>query len=162
MKVKDYSVFAERLKKLLDERNISQAELARRFETTTTTVFRWTKGNSKPHKEVVKSIAIFLGVRFEYLNGDDDFKNEDVIIEAHKNMTDAEMADNITNSLNILSGSAAELKQIETMLNSSMFSKYNFQKNIKDKAHFYYYIKSTIDTSIEVYLKCFNSQPEKT
>lgn len=61
--------FSHRLTKALDYRKMSQADLARAMNTSTTNVSRWVKGErEQPRADKVSQIAAVLGCSFEWLS----------------------------------------------------------------------------------------------
>ena len=61
--------FGERLKKLREERSISQSELARRLETSPRMVLRWEKSEVKPSADHLVNISKNLGVSVDEILG---------------------------------------------------------------------------------------------
>lgn len=61
--------FAERVKFLRDEVNISQAELASRLHISCGTVGNWETGNRVPRGELLEAVADFFNVDIDYLLG---------------------------------------------------------------------------------------------
>lgn len=49
------------------QRNFSQAEVARAFVVTRTTVWGWEKGEAKPDAETMERLADYFGVRSAWL-----------------------------------------------------------------------------------------------
>lgn len=70
------NVFAERLSQLLEMKNISQAELARRAGLSKSTISHYVKGDWKGKQEAVYSIATALNCRVEWLQGYDDWMQD--------------------------------------------------------------------------------------
>ncbi len=60
------SIFAQNLSTLMEERGLSQSELARRLETSQSTVNRWINGTN-PRKKQLRELAEVLSVRMEWL-----------------------------------------------------------------------------------------------
>jgi transcriptional regulator with XRE-family HTH domain len=63
------SVFGERLKKLREQRSLSQEEFGRIFQVAQTTIGMYEKGNREPNFEKLKQFADFFGVSIDYLIG---------------------------------------------------------------------------------------------
>lgn len=61
--------FKERLRKLRLEKDMTQADLAKIFEVSTTTIASWEQGRSRPNIQEIAEIAIFFGVSVDYLLG---------------------------------------------------------------------------------------------
>lgn len=59
--------FPDRLKGLLEERGISQRELARRLGLSNVSVNQWVKGVAKPSRDTVPELCSVLGVTPSYL-----------------------------------------------------------------------------------------------
>lgn len=71
--------FAENLAFLLDEKGVSQVELARALNVATGTVSGWVNGAKYPRIDIMQKIAEFLGVRMSILverDGRDVFETE--------------------------------------------------------------------------------------
>lgn len=68
--------FSIRIKKLREERELSQAKLALGLGTFQQTVDRWEKNKIEPDIEMILKIAIFFNVSTDYLLGltDDMYK----------------------------------------------------------------------------------------
>lgn len=62
-------VFAERLKELLDDNDVSQARLAKAMETTPQAISSYVKGKTTPDYDMLCNIAEYLGVTTDYLLG---------------------------------------------------------------------------------------------
>jgi transcriptional regulator with XRE-family HTH domain len=66
------SVFAERLGRVLEYQNLSQAELARQLNVSRATVHAWCTGSAQPLLGRFEELADVLGVRKAYLLGEED------------------------------------------------------------------------------------------
>jgi len=62
-------VFAERLKELRIDKNLSQRQLAKELGFTQPAIARWESNSQVPNIEVAKEIAIYFGVSIDYLCG---------------------------------------------------------------------------------------------
>ena len=62
-------VFAERLRELRQERNLSMKQLARELNTTDAAISNWENGINEPKISYLKLIAEFFGVSADYLLG---------------------------------------------------------------------------------------------
>lgn len=62
-------VFAERLKELLEDKNVSQARLAKSMETTPQAISSYVKGKTTPDYDMLCNIAEYFGVTTDYLLG---------------------------------------------------------------------------------------------
>jgi len=65
-------IFAERLKELRKDKNVSILKLAKELGVSDTTVGRWEKGSIIPTIDNLKNIAIYFGVSADYLIGLED------------------------------------------------------------------------------------------
>ena len=60
-------MFGNKLKKLRNSKQISQAELAGYFDVAQQTVGKWEKGLVYPNIETLKKMSVFFGVSIDYL-----------------------------------------------------------------------------------------------
>ena len=65
----------ERLKGLRLEKNMTQIDLAKEFNTTHSTINRYEKGIHQPDTETLNKFADFFSVSTDYLLGRTDIKN---------------------------------------------------------------------------------------
>ena len=86
--------FASRLKRTLDERQMSQAELAARIGKGKSSVSQYLSGKNIPKDDVQKKIAEVLDCTVEFLNSEVPATNGDV----QKNISVAECAKRIGKS----------------------------------------------------------------
>ncbi len=70
---KSMKVFAERLLELRKEKGISQAELAKRTETSCAVICYWETDRSEPTAPNLVKLADFFGVSVDYLLGRKDY-----------------------------------------------------------------------------------------
>lgn len=76
--------FQNRLKQLREESNLTQLELAQKFNITSQTISQYERGIRTPDFNLLNSIADFFGVSVDYLLGRTDIKNfEENTIAAH-------------------------------------------------------------------------------
>ncbi|MDN5277920.1 MAG: hypothetical protein PWR01_1885 [Clostridiales bacterium] len=68
-------MFIKRLQELLDERDMTQRELAERIGVTEVTISRYIKGERKPRIDTVGKIAEAFGVSIDYLLGYSNIRN---------------------------------------------------------------------------------------
>lgn len=61
--------FSERLKELLEDKDVSQARLAKAMETTPQAISSYVKGKTTPDYDMLCSIAEYFGVTTDYLLG---------------------------------------------------------------------------------------------
>lgn len=82
----------DNIKLLLDDRKMSQAELARRLGLTSGGVNHYVKGNRTPSVAMLKKIARVLGVKVDDIIGDDALitmdDSERELLELARNMTE--------------------------------------------------------------------------
>ena len=71
--------FSQRLKRLMDERHLTNYELAKKLDINPTTVANWL-GGSEPRKKTMAMLADFFGVSEEWLEGK-DIKKEPTFID---------------------------------------------------------------------------------
>lgn len=72
--------FIRRLIELMQKRNMTQTELARRIGTTNVTISRYVSGERKPRIEIVIEIAKVFQVSIDYLLGLSDQVDSNTII----------------------------------------------------------------------------------
>lgn len=68
--------FCDRLKALMQEKGISQAELARKMKTNRSSVNYWVLGRYKPKSDVVYRLALIFNVSEAWLMGFPDVQRE--------------------------------------------------------------------------------------
>ena len=80
--------FQERVKKLRQEKGISQIELANTIEVTNDTISLWERGLRRPENKQLKKLSEFFDVSIAYLTGssynrhaENDFESETVWLE---------------------------------------------------------------------------------
>ena len=66
---KEYCVFGERLKEILDERRMTQREIAEKAEITETSISRYVSSKRVPKATEILKIANALGCSCDYLLG---------------------------------------------------------------------------------------------
>lgn len=69
-------MFSERLKIALEDREITQVQLAQELGFTSAAINRWCQKLTQPDNETIVKIARFLKVSTDYLLGNDDILNE--------------------------------------------------------------------------------------
>lgn len=67
--------FIKKLSILLEEKNITQRELAEKINVTEVTISRYLSGERSPRIEIVSKIAEFFGVSIDYLLGKGEMTN---------------------------------------------------------------------------------------
>lgn len=67
--------FIKKLSILLEEKNITQRELAEKINVTEVTISRYLSGERSPRIEIVNKIADFFNVSIDYLLGVSDIRN---------------------------------------------------------------------------------------
>lgn len=65
-------IFAERLKELRKERNMSELQLAKVLGVSSTTINRWGRGLRVPNLDSLVLLARFFDVSIDYLCGLED------------------------------------------------------------------------------------------
>ena len=70
--------FIKKLSILLEEKNITQRELAEKINVTEVTISRYLSGERSPRIEIVNKIAEFFNVSIDYLFGKEDLKNSNI------------------------------------------------------------------------------------
>ena len=65
-------IFAERLKELRKERNMSELQLAKVLGVSSTTINRWGRGLRVPNLDSLLLLARFFDVSIDYLCGLED------------------------------------------------------------------------------------------
>ena len=80
--------FQERVKKLRQDKGISQIELAGAIEVTNDTISLWERGLRRPENKQLKKLSEFFDVSIAYLTGnsynrhaENDFESEAVWLE---------------------------------------------------------------------------------
>ena len=68
-------VFVTRLQEILEDKDITQRELAKLIGVTEVTISRYVSGERSPRVEIVSKIADILNVTTDYLLGRTDIKN---------------------------------------------------------------------------------------
>lgn len=94
-----YSTFMDNLKKVIGDnltklrksKNLTQAELALKFNYSDKAISKWEKGDTLPDIEVLSSLCDFYGVTLDYLthstNQDKYIKEEDPTIKTNRIIT---------------------------------------------------------------------------
>lgn len=62
-------IFAERLRELRTEKNLSMKDLAKEIGTTDAAISNWENEINEPKISYLKTIALFFGVSTDYLLG---------------------------------------------------------------------------------------------
>lgn len=65
--VKQMDIFIKRLQELLDEKDMTQRELAEKIGVTEVTISRYINGERKPRIDIIGKIAEVFGVSIDYL-----------------------------------------------------------------------------------------------
>ena len=65
-------IFAERLRELRTEHNLSMKQLANKLNTTDAAISNWENNINEPKITYLKDIAIYFGVSTDYLLGLED------------------------------------------------------------------------------------------
>ena len=67
------SKFAQRLRELRQERNLTAKQLAKEIKTTDATIIRWENDKMSPTAEFIVEVAKFFNVSTDYLLGNKDY-----------------------------------------------------------------------------------------
>jgi transcriptional regulator with XRE-family HTH domain len=76
------SVFAKRLRELIETSGVSQAELANSVGVTRQAINSYTLGNTVPNSDVLTDIAKYFDVSSDYLLGLIDIKSNDITVKS--------------------------------------------------------------------------------
>ena len=76
------SVFAKRLRELIETSGVSQAELANSVGVTRQAINSYTLGNTVPNSDVLTDIAKYFDVSADYLLGLTDVKSNDTTVKS--------------------------------------------------------------------------------
>jgi len=76
------SVFAKRLRELIESTGVSQAELANSVGVTRQAINSYTLGNTVPNSDVLTDIAKYFDVSSDYLLGLIDIKSNDITVKS--------------------------------------------------------------------------------
>lgn len=96
------ATFAERLRKLRNEKDITLDELAEILETTKATLSRYENSLREPKAEFVQRVANYFNVTTDYIMGQSDFRESaDEWWEKDETPSDIDLEDFIKNSSNI-------------------------------------------------------------
>lgn len=76
------SVFAKRLRELIETSGVSQAELANSVGVTRQAINSYTLGNTVPNSDVLTNIAKYFDVSADYLLGLTDVKSNDTTVKS--------------------------------------------------------------------------------
>lgn len=79
---REESLFIRRLTQLMEEKNLTQVELAEKIGITNVTISRYLSGERKPRVEIVAKLAKELNTTVDYLLGNSDTFSKDNIVEA--------------------------------------------------------------------------------
>lgn len=72
-------MFPERLKKLREEAGLTQTAISKELETSQPSYQNWEKGTRNPSRETIQKLADFFSVSIDYLLGNTDVRNTNVI-----------------------------------------------------------------------------------
>jgi len=73
-------MFADNIRKLRKEKELSQANLAKELKVAQQTIGKWEKGITRPRPKMLEKIADYFHVSTDYLLGreDDQIPNDDI------------------------------------------------------------------------------------
>ena len=74
----EHESFIKKLSILLEEKNITQRELAEKINVTEVTISRYLSGERSPRIEIVSKIAEFFNVSIDYLFGKEELINPNI------------------------------------------------------------------------------------
>lgn len=97
---KTTEIFISRLDQARKEKGLTQRELANRVGVTEVSMSRYVNGARVPKGPIVVNIAKALGVSVDYLVGTSSVKKRQTNADRIRNMSDEELAELITDSLN--------------------------------------------------------------
>lgn len=97
---KTTEIFISRLDQARKEKGLTQRELANRVGVTEVSMSRYVNGARVPKEPIVVNIAKALGVSVDYLVGTSSVKKRHTNADRIRNMSDEELAELITGSLN--------------------------------------------------------------
>ena len=97
---KTTETFISRLDQARKEKGLTQRELANRVGVTEVSMSRYVNGARVPKGPIVVNIAKALGVSVDYLVGTSSVKKRQTNADRIRNMSDEELAELITGSLN--------------------------------------------------------------
>ena len=97
---KTTEIFISRLDQARKEKGLTQRELANRVGVTEVSMSRYVNGARVPKGPIVVNIAKALGVSVDYLVGTSSVKKRQTNADGIRNMSDEELAELITGSLN--------------------------------------------------------------
>ena len=97
---KTTEIFISRLDQARKEKGLTQRELANRVGVTEVSMSRYVNGARVPKGPIVVNIAKALGVSVDYLLGISSVKKRQTNADRIRNMSDEELAELITGSLN--------------------------------------------------------------
>ena len=97
---KTTEIFISRLDQARREKGLTQRELANRVGVTEVSMSRYVNGARVPKGPIVVNIAKALGVSVDYLVGTSSVKKRQTNADRIRNMSDEELAELITGSLN--------------------------------------------------------------
>lgn len=84
---REQSMFIQRLTQLMEEKDLTQVELAEKIGITNVTISRYLSGERKPRIEIVAKLAKELNTTVDYLLGNTDVISKDNLVEAMMKIT---------------------------------------------------------------------------
>ena len=78
--------FAERLKELREEKNLTQYELSKKVNISTACINRWEKNLRVPNIDSIIILCQFFGCSADYLIGLEDAQEFDLVMKEYYNM----------------------------------------------------------------------------
>ena len=83
---REKSLFVQRLSQLMEEKNLTQVELAEKIGITNVTISRYLSGERKPRVEIVAKLANVLGTTVDFLLGNTCVISSSKMLEAFSNI----------------------------------------------------------------------------
>ena len=84
---REKSLFVQRLSQLMEEKNLTQVELAEKIGITNVTISRYLSGERKPRVEIVAKLANVLGTTVDFLLGNTCVISSAKMLEAFSNIS---------------------------------------------------------------------------
>ena len=81
-------IFVENLRRLMESRGISQADICRELEVSSATVSDWCNGKKYPRIDAMQRLADLLGVKYSTLTTEDglqDYEDQQRLEALHRN-----------------------------------------------------------------------------
>jgi transcriptional regulator with XRE-family HTH domain len=76
--------FGERLKKLREERQLSQSDLGKTFNLSQSTIAYYESGKKQPYPNMLEKFSDYFNVSVDYLLGRTEVRNQQSIVAPHR------------------------------------------------------------------------------